>query len=191
MSKKELTWKQVKLSNVILSYPALFTPDEFGGQKNYKTDCLISKKDPQFKELMADIILILEEDLGLKWDDLKHKPIKDFDWEGADREDLKGYASIRTKSKADKKRPPVVDTQLLPIGDESEIYGGCVANVNVSVGCYDNKFGKGVTIILNAVQKVKDGEPMAGGGGSVENMFEVLEDNNEGGGESVEEEFQL
>lgn len=190
MSKKEFTWKQVKLNNVILSYPALFTPDEFGGQKNYKTDCLISKTNPQFKELMADIMLILDNDLGLKWDDLKHKPVKEFDWERVEREDLKGYASIRTKSSASRQRPRVVDTQLLPITDESEIYGGCVANVNVSVGCYENQFGKGVTIILNAVQKVKDGTPMGGGAGNVDSMFEVLDENKEHGS-NVEEEFKL
>lgn len=189
---KEFTWTPVRLNNVILSYPSLFEPDEFGEQRNYKTDCLISKKDPQFKELMSVIFKTLKEDVGLTWDQLKHKPVKDFDHEAAERPELAGYAVVRAKSKADKKRPPVVDVKLLPIADESEIYGGVVANVHITAGCYDNKFGKGITLILNAVQKVKDGEYLGGSGGrqTPEDMFEVIGETADVG-TGGDDEFEL
>jgi hypothetical protein len=190
MAKKEFTWTQLVIENAVLSYPCLFTPDNFGEQENYKTDCLVPKNGPQFKKVMGVILTALKEDLGVKWEDLKHKPVKEFDASSLERPDLEGYVLIRAKSKADKKKPVVVDTKLNPILDTSEIYGGCIANVNVSIGCYDNKFGKGITIILNAVQKVKDGDPLGGGAGSPSDMFEVINEPTATVG-GTDEEFVL
>lgn len=180
MAKNNFEWTNAQITKAVLSYPSLFTPDDFGGQRNYKADLLIPKNSEQFKKIFNHICKRVEEDLGCAWKDLndRFKPIRDFDWESADREDLEGYVIIRTKSKADKKRPVVVDASRVPILDEAEVYGGCVVNANISYGCYKNEFGKGVKIILNGIQKIKDGKPLAGGGagGDPESMFEVIEE---------------
>lgn len=186
MARQQMEWRTAQIKNAYLSYPSLFTPDEFGGQRNYKADLIIPKKDKQFQDLFAGIKDLITNDLDSDWQDLENraKPIKDFDWESADRDDLEDHVVIRTKSKADKKRPVVVDANRQPILDESEIYAGCIVNANVSYGCYKNNFGKGVKFILNGVQKVADGRPLAGGGGAgdPESMFEVIEENDSNSG---------
>ena len=68
-------------------------------------------------------------------------------------------------------RPPEAQPKLgnhkrRPIEDKEEVYGGCWGRVNVTPGSYSTSGNWGVTLYLNAVQKVKDGE--AFGGGAVE-----------------------
>lgn len=59
-------------------------------------------------------------------------------------------------------RPPfVVDAQVQPIMQQSEIYSGVYGNVNISLFPYANSGKKGVGIGLNGIQKTRDGDPLA------------------------------
>lgn len=74
--------------------------------------------------------------------------------------ECKGMWVFTASCKAD--RPPfVVDAQVLPIMQQSEIYSGVYGNVNISLFPYANSGKKGVGIGLNGIQKTRDGDPLA------------------------------
>lgn len=62
-----------------------------------------------------------------------------------------------------KNQPSVVDTNIQPILNQSEIYSGCYARVNINFFAYNQAGNKGLGCGLNCIQKVGDGEPLAGG----------------------------
>jgi len=71
-----------------------------------------------------------------------------------------GWTLMRVKSK---NRPQVVNAQVQEITDETEIYGGCVVRVSVHPYAYQVKGNAGISFGLNNIQKLRDGEPLAGG----------------------------
>ena len=97
-------------------------------------------------------------------------PLRDGDVSG--RPELDGCVYATFKSPADR-RPKVVDHDVQPILDPSEVYGGCYARV--SVNCYaSDKCGSGkggVSAGLGNVQKTKDGESFGAGAVKPEDEF--------------------
>lgn len=69
-----------------------------------------------------------------------------------------GAMFINLKSK---QRPGLVDQKNQDIIDESQFYAGCFAKAAINAYWYDQKGNKGVSFGLQAVQKVKEGEPLA------------------------------
>jgi hypothetical protein len=177
----------------VLFTKTLFEPKGFmGGALKYSVMVILDKKNPEhmshLKQLAADDKEVRTElwpneadrprgELyGSTWefsikngDDATNKeriPYKEKNPE------LIGHWFIQPKNK---KQVPVVDLSHLPL-TETEVYSGCYCNVSVSVYAYDvvsDNGGKvkGVTIGLNGVQKVRDGERIGGGQPSPEDMF--------------------
>lgn len=77
------------------------------------------------------------------------------------------------------RRPGLVDRDLNPILDPTEIYSGMYARVSMSAYCYNTQGNKGVTFGLENVQKVRDGEVLGGGASRAEDDFDVIEDDGE------------
>lgn len=67
---------------------------------------------------------------------------------------------LNLKCDASKKKPGIVDAQLEPILDPNDIYSGMYARAQISFFAFNQPAAKGVTLILNHVQKVKDGNAM-------------------------------
>ena len=64
---------------------------------------------------------------------------------------------------ASSKQPPfVVDANVQPIIDPTQVYSGMWGNVNVNFFAYANTGKKGIGCGLNGVQKTQDGEPLGG-----------------------------
>ena len=61
--------------------------------------------------------------------------------------------------------------------DKTEIYSGCYCNVSVNFAAY-NQGAAGITAYLGNIQKVKDGERLAGGTTAQED-FEAVEDDED------------
>lgn len=74
-------------------------------------------------------------------------------------EECKGHWVFTASSK---QPPQVVDMNLNPIINQTEVYSGCYARVNVNFFPYNSNGKRGVGIGLNAVQKMEDGEPLGG-----------------------------
>lgn len=73
-----------------------------------------------------------------------------------------------------KRKPFVVDGNLQPIIDESEVYSGCYINAAVQFFAYENSGNKGISASLVGVQKVKDGERLGGPALEAEDVFTAL-----------------
>lgn len=71
-------------------------------------------------------------------------------------------------------QPGVVDRKAKPILKESEVYSGMKARVTYAVWAYEKEGNRGVTLLLNNVQKIEDGERLAGRP-DAEDDFEAVE----------------
>ena len=67
-------------------------------------------------------------------------------------------------------KPQIVDKDLNPIIDKDEFYSGCYGRASVNFYAYNVK-SKGIACGLNRLQKLKDGDPLSGAGGSAEEDF--------------------
>ena len=72
----------------------------------------------------------------------------------------------------------MVDRRVQPILDQSEIYSGCYANVAVNFFPYLFAGKKGIGAGLGNIQKIKDGESLAGTR-TAEQDFAVVDDEDD------------
>lgn len=158
-----------------VSFPYVFEKAaslEAGKEGKYEITLYIPKSE-DISKLRANLEKVAREAFGAKFqslEKLKHPPIKDGD-DKDPSDPAYGHWIIRAKSA---KRPVVVDASRSPIESKEAIYGGCFGRINITPASYAIPTGWGVTLYLNAVQKVKDGERFGGGGVSAEEVFEAL-----------------
>jgi hypothetical protein len=178
MAKKEFTGINLTLPTGRLAYPVLFEQkfNELKQKAEWAVTMLFDKKTADLSKLKQTMITAAKNEFGpdvdLKTLDLK----RIIDGDTKDRGEYAGQWVVKAATRL--KAPGVVDAQLNKILDPSEIYSGVYANVNVTVKAYTQP-NKGVTLYLNHVQKVKDGEPIAGGP-QVKDVFAELDiDENE------------
>lgn len=149
--------KTIKLTNVRLSYPHLFSPQESrdpNGKAKFTASFILDKKKD------AAQITLLQNAIKAILDETKVKVDKDklFLKDGANKEDSYGpeVMFINTSST---RRPQVVNRDRSPITEEDDVvYGGCYVNCWVTPWVQNNDFGKRVNCSLEIVQFVKDGE---------------------------------
>lgn len=158
-----------------VSFPYVFEKAkslEAGKEGKYEITLYIPKSE-DISKLRANLEKVAKEAFGAKFqslEKLKHPPIKDGD-DKDPSDPAYGHWIIRAKSA---KRPVVVDASRSPVESKEAIYGGCYGRINITPASYAIPTGWGVTLYLNAVQKVKDGERFGGGGVSAEDVFEAL-----------------
>lgn len=61
-----------------------------------------------------------------------------------------------------KTKPGVVDQDVNPILDSTEVYSGCYARVSINAFPFSTQGNKGVSFGLNHVQKLRDGDYLGG-----------------------------
>jgi hypothetical protein len=93
--------------------------------------------------------------------------------EEADLENNPEFAGHYTMSVSSKTRPGIVDADVNPILDSTEVYSGCFARVSINAFAYSNSGNKGVSFGLNHIQKIADGD-FLGGRSRAEDDFEPL-----------------
>ncbi|TGV21992.1 DUF2815 family protein, partial [Mesorhizobium sp. M00.F.Ca.ET.186.01.1.1] len=159
--------KRVVTGKVRLSYVHLFTPRAGlnGGEPKFSVTLLIPKSDVATKQRIdAAISAAVQEAVGSKWNGVRPPviamPIHDGDGVKADGtpfpEECRGHWVMTASSKADRK-PDVVDINLNPIINQSEIYSGIYARVSVRFFGYLSQGKKGIGCGLGNVQKLEDG----------------------------------
>lgn len=176
--------KPTFLNNIVtpsgrISFPHLEQPDtgkKFSDGK-FKASLLMDKKAADMSVLRAKALECAQLAFGAgikSLNDFQH-PFRD----GDAKPELAGYAGMIFITCKSKKRPLCIDRAKQNIPPE-EIYGGCVARLVVTACSYqstenvkDAKTGqvvkqvvKGVTFLLDGVQKIGDGERFGGGGAS-------------------------
>jgi hypothetical protein len=170
---------------VRFSYPHLFEPVaiEEGSEKKYSVNIIIPKSSAKMvEEIKAAIEAAKEIGKTSKWEGkipAKLKtPLRDGDEE---RPDDPAYANsyfINCSCSA-KVKPVVVDKDKQPIIDESDVYAGCYGRVSVNFYPFNAAGNKGVAAGLNNVQKLKDGEPLAGRSSAEEDFSDEWRDEDD------------
>lgn len=87
----------------------------------------------------------------------------------ADKDGYKGHWVIKATTSEDQ-RPGVVDADMTPITEPSQLYPGCYARAYVFAYVWEYMGKQGVGFILDHVQKIKDGKSF-GGKKPVEQVF--------------------
>lgn len=86
-------------------------------------------------------------------------PLRDGDDERGDDPAFKGMYFINVNSQ---RKPSIVDKDLNPIMEKEEFYSGCYGRASINFYAF-NVSSKGIAAGLNNLQKLEDGEMLAGG----------------------------
>lgn len=177
---------------VRLSYCYLFEPrkdkEKEGDAGKYSVTLLIPKSDKATVKKIKDAIEAAKAvGKGAKWGGKIPPNLKislhdgDTERDTEEQPEYKGHYYMAVSSK---EKPGLVDRQVNPIVDRSELYSGCYARVAISAFPYNSDGSKGVTFFLNHVQKMRDGEHMDGRS-KPEDVFDALDAQDEDEGSLI------
>lgn len=164
MVKAKRTGTKVTTGEVRLSYAHIFEPHAMeGNEPKYSVSVIIDKNDKETLKAIKEAVNQAKEDGKGKWGgkvppSLK-TPLRDGDEERPDDEAYKGCYFLNASSK---NKPGVVDKDVHPILDATEVYSGCYARLTLNFYAYNASGNKGIAAGLGNVQKLKDGEPLGG-----------------------------
>lgn len=148
-----------------LAFPALFKArafDEDGGKEKFEAT-LLFEKSTDLSALKKAVKAAAVDKWGkdqTKWPKKMKIPFRDGDEFG----DLAGYPGtvfVRTSSIFP---PQVIDKYGEDITDQKEIYAGCYVKARLNAFAYEQKGNVGVSLGVQAIQKVGDGERLDGFG---------------------------
>ncbi len=154
--------QKIKLSNVRLSFPNIFSRAVFNGEEGkYGATFLLPKEEiEQADKLRGAISALVKSELKgakLPADKVCMRDGDDSDYNGYD-----GHWSIKASNNT---RPLVLDRDKSPLtADDEKLYAGCYVNAIIALWVQNNQWGKRVNANLLGVQFVKDGEPFGDGG---------------------------
>ena len=163
----------ITINNVRFSYLNVFQPkapfNNPNGDAKFSTTILVPKTNTQAKALMDQAIeAAIVEGTASKWNGVRppQPAICVHDGDGVRPSDgmpygpeCRGCWVLTASCKAD--RPPfVVDTNVQPIIDPTQVYSGMWGNVSVSFFAYNNAGKRGIGCGLNGLQKVRDDEAL-------------------------------
>lgn len=176
---------KVVTGRVRLSYVHVWEPWSSGGDDNeakYSVALLIPKTDKTtINALRKAQAAALEQGKDSKfggkvpkvWADTIHDGDEEADLEKNPEYEGHWYMSVSSKTK-----PGIVDQNVQPILDSTEVYSGCFARVSLNAFPYNTKGKKGVSFGLNHVQKLADGD-FLGGRSKAEDDFDAVEEDEE------------
>jgi hypothetical protein len=185
---------KVVTGKVRLSYPTLFKARaaEEGQDPKFSVELLIPKTDTKtVAKIRAAQNAAAGTDKGRKalgdsapvWgsDRFPHKKFTDTLRDGDDDEENEGrpertgnwFMNVRSSAQY---KPGVVDKDLQPVLDESEVYGGVYARVSITGYAFNTQGNKGISFGLNSVQILGYGDSF---GTAREDAAEVFGDDFE------------
>lgn len=156
---------KVITGEVRLSYANVWEPKSINGSKEkYSASLLIPKDDKAtIDAIEAAIDAAIKEGIGKFGGKIPPRaslklPLRDGDTE-RDDEAYKGHYFINANSI---NQPQIVDGNVAPILDRSEVYSGCYARVSINLYAFNTNGNRGVACGLGNIQKTRDGEPLGG-----------------------------
>ena len=169
---------KVVTGTVRLSYANVWEPKSInGGADKYIVSVIISKDDKKtIDAINAAVDAAIEEGLakfgGKKPNKAAIKlPLRDGDTERDDE----AYAGSYFLNANSQTAPQIVDQNVNPILNRSEVYSGVYARVSLTFYAFNSNGNKGVAVGLGNIQKVRDGQPL-GNRSSAEDDFGTIED---------------
>ena len=168
---------KVVTGKVRFSYANVFEPTAMSDKDTpkYNVSILIPKSDTETLEKIKKAIEAAKQAGKAKLADKNGKipadaalkmPLRDGDIERPDDEAYAGHFFINANSS---KRPSIVNKDLQEIISRDEFYSGCYGRASISFYAF-NVNSKGIACGLNNLQKLEDGEPLAGGSSAQEDF---------------------
>ncbi len=160
----------VTTGKVRLSYCHIWEPyaQDPKDDPKYSVTILIPKTDTAtLNAIQAEMMAAEQQGVTSKWGGVRPPVVKNplYDGDGVRPsgepfgEECRGHM-VMTASNKD--QPSVVDLQVAPIMNRSEVYSGCYARVSLNFFAYAASGNKGIGCWLNGIQKIEDGEPLSG-----------------------------
>lgn len=161
---------KVVTGKVRFCYVSVFEPTAMneGDTPKYSICILISKNDKATLDKINKAIAAAKEagkaklankNGQLPADAALKLPLRDGDAERADDPAFENCYFINANSN---RKPSIVDCDLNPIMEKEEFYSGCYGRASINFYAF-NVSSKGIAAGLNNLQKLEDGEMLAGG----------------------------
>lgn len=180
MTKTNQTTKVIT-GKVRLSYVHLFKPVAIsdGQDPKYSVCLLIPKSDKAaLKKINAAVEAAKQAGMSLWGGKIPASlklPLRDGDVERPDQAEYENCYFINASSRT---APGVVDKNVQPILDSTEVYSGCYGRASVNFYPYNQAGNRGVACGLNNIQKIADGDYL-GGRSRAEDDFDAVEDDED------------
>lgn len=149
-----------------------------GGDEKYSVSLIVPKDD---KKTIAAINAAIEtakkegvSKFGGKVPANLKLPLRDG---SADRPEDEAYANSYFINANSTTKPGVVDKNLQPILDTTEVYSGCYGRASITFYAFNQNGNKGIACGLQHIQKLADGEPLSGRS-RPEDDFNTIEDDD-------------
>jgi len=159
---------------VRLSYANVWEPKSVnGGTEKYSVSLIIPKSDTKtIAAINAAVDAAIEEGKGKFGGKIPNKaalklPLRDGD---IDRPDDEAYANSYFVNANSTTAPQIVNRQLEPILDRSEVYSGVYARVSINFYAFNSNGNKGIACGLGNIQKIRDGEPLGSRSNAVDDF---------------------
>lgn len=151
---------------VRLSYANVWEPKSInGGAEKYSVSLIIPKSDTKTLSAINEAVnTAIEEGRGKFGGKIPNKaalklPLRDGD---IDRPDDEAYANSYFINANSITAPQIVDRNVNPILERSEVYSGVYARVSINFYAFNSNGNKGIACGLGNIQKIRDGEPLGG-----------------------------
>lgn len=166
---------KITTGKVRFCYANVFEPTAMneGETPKYSVCILIPKSDEATLNKIKKAIEVAKEQGRGKIADKNGKvpaniktPLRDGDIEREDDPNFEGCYFLNASST---RKPGIVNRSLEPIMSKDEFYSGCYGRASLNFYAY-NVNSKGIAAGLNNLQKLEDGEPLAGGSSAEEDF---------------------
>lgn len=186
MSKVKNPTKVITGKHTVMSYLNVNEPKVplGGGTPKYSVSLIIPKSDMVTYEKIKTAIHAAYDEGQSKLkgsskfvpdlDSLK-TPLRDGD---KDRKGDEAYANSWFVNANSTTKPGVVDADLNPILDSSELYSGIIGRASINFYAFNSNGNKGIACGLNNIQKLADGTSL-GGHSRAEDDFADLDDDDD------------
>lgn len=153
-----------------LSFVHLFQPhaNKPGQEPKYSTTILIPKSDTAtMQRIYAAIEAAIQKGVQTAWKGARPPQPKTPVWDGDGVRqngepfgpECKGHWVLTAGSR---QQQAIVDLNMNPIIDQTQVYSGVYARVNINFFPFDNSGNRGVGAGLGPAQILRDGEPLGG-----------------------------
>lgn len=157
---------KVITNEVRFSYCNVFVPQaiEQGQEPKYSVNILIDKNDTETIDAIEAAIAQAKADgLASKWSNKLpkkfHEPLRDGDEERGDDPVYQGHYFVNISSK---NKPGIIDRYKNPIESDEDFYSGCYGRASINFFPFSAAGNNGIGAGLNNLQKLRDGEKLAG-----------------------------
>ncbi|MEI6283121.1 MAG: ssDNA-binding protein [Alphaproteobacteria bacterium] len=182
---------QVKLKNVRIAFPAVFSPQAYGdgnpayggkliiepGSANHKAlvDAMSTEAKTMWKDKADAVLKILKQDKRVAY---VEAPYTNKDGEIYDGFD--GMFSLSCRS--EKTRPNVFNRDGVTQVTEADglIYSGCIVNAFVDLYAFDSpKWGRRINCVLTGIQYAAPGQAFGGSAPVAPGAFDAIDDEDD------------